>query len=93
MLEKILLILMELGNPKTLLICNMLQSKISINTEILNFFKEYVGEPILNPFLTYTDLKAFYPLPFLDLRLQINQLNLKKRHVFGDCKVDPANAT
>ena len=31
------------------------------------FFKEYIGEPILNPLVTYRDMKTKYPIGIIDL--------------------------
>ena len=30
------------------------------------FFKEYIGEPILNPFISYPDMKTKYPIEIRD---------------------------
>ena len=35
--------------------------------KIWNFFKDYVGEPILNLFISYLDMKTKYPIEILDL--------------------------
>ena len=32
------------------------------------FYKEYVGEKLLNPFVSFTDMKNKYPFQFFDLR-------------------------
>ena len=43
-----------------LLMLNMRKILIWINVENLNYFiKNYVGEELLNPFITYPDLKDF----------------------------------
>ena len=34
------------------------------------FFHEYVGEPILNPLISYPDMKTKYPIEIIDLRHQ-----------------------
>ena len=34
------------------------------------FYKEYVGEELLNPFVSYPDMKNKYPIQVIDLRLQ-----------------------
>ena len=31
------------------------------------FYKEYVGEPLLTPFISYPDMKNFYPIQVIDL--------------------------
>ena len=34
------------------------------------FWREYIREPILNPLITYLDMKTKYPIEFIDLRHQ-----------------------
>ena len=41
-------------------------------------FKEYVGEPILSPFISYPDMKTKYPFEILDLRHQTDHITPKK---------------
>ena len=31
------------------------------------FFREYIGEPIINPFISYPDMKTQYPFEIIDL--------------------------
>ena len=33
------------------------------------FHKEYVGEPLLNPFINYADVKNSYPIQVIDLTI------------------------
>ena len=42
------------------------------------FFKEYIGEPILNPLVTYQDMKTKYPIRIFDLRHQSDHITPKK---------------
>ena len=42
------------------------------------FYKEDVGEPLLSPFITYTDMKNFYPIHVIDLRYQVDHITAKK---------------
>ena len=35
------------------------------------FFKEYISEQLLSPFISYPDLKTKYPIEIIDLRHQI----------------------
>ena len=46
------------------------------------FFKEYIGEPILNPLISYTDMKTKYSIGIKDLRHQLHQMALKKIKYF-----------
>ena len=56
------------------------------------FFKEYVGEPLLTPFISYTDVKIKYPFQVIDLRYQVDHINPKKKQLFEEYRADPANA-
>ena len=56
------------------------------------FFKEYVGEPLLSPFISYTDVKTKYPFQVIDLRHQVDHINPKKIQLFEEYRADPANA-
>ena len=41
-------------------------------------FKEYIGEQIMTPFISYPDMKAKYPTEIIDLRHQSNHITPKK---------------
>ena len=56
------------------------------------FFKEYVGEPILSPFISYPDMKTNYPIEILDLRHQTDPITPKKIQQFHEYSADTANA-
>ena len=56
------------------------------------FFKEYVGEPILNPLISYVDMKKKYPIEIIDLRHQPAQITPKKIQLFEEYGTDPDNA-
>ena len=55
------------------------------------FFKEYIGEPILNPFISYPDMKTKYPFEIIHLRYQPDHLTPKKIHLFHEYGADPKN--
>ena len=38
------------------------------------FYKEYVGEELMNPFITYPAMKNKYPIQVIDLRFQIDHI-------------------
>ena len=42
------------------------------------FYKEYVGEGLLNPFICYPDIKNKYPIQVIDLRFQVDHKTPKK---------------
>ena len=56
------------------------------------FFKEYIGEPILNPFISYPDMKTKYPIEILDLRHQPDHITPKQIQLFQEYGADLDNA-
>ena len=48
------------------------------------FYKEYVGEPLLSPFLTYPDLNNFYTIQVIELRYQVDHTTPKKFQLFEE---------
>ena len=42
------------------------------------FYKEYVGEELLNPLISYLDMKNRYPIQVIDLRFQVEHITPKK---------------
>ena len=56
------------------------------------FFKEYIGEQILNPLISYPDMKTKYPVEIIDLRHQSDPLTPKKIQLFHKYGTDPNNA-
>ena len=55
-------------------------------------FKEYIGEPILNPFISYLDMKTKYPIETIDLRHQSDHITAKKVQLFLEYGADPETA-
>ena len=56
------------------------------------FYREYIGEPILNPFLSYRDMKTKYPIEIVELRHQYDHITPKKIQLFHEYGTDPDNA-
>ena len=56
------------------------------------FYKEYVGEEILNPFLSYTDMKTKYVIQVIDIRFQVDHMTPKKIQLFEEYRAAPADA-
>ena len=56
------------------------------------FFKEYIGEELMSPFISYLDMKTKYPIEILDLRHQPDHITLKKIQLFQETSADPENA-
>ena len=56
------------------------------------FFKEYIGEQLLSPFISYPDMKTKYPIEIIDLRHQADHITPKKIQLFLGYNADPDNA-
>ena len=56
------------------------------------FFKEDIGEPLLNLFISYPDTERKYPIGIIDLRHQPDHITPKKTQFLQEYGVDPANA-
>ena len=56
------------------------------------FFKEYIGEELMNPFISYPDMKTKYPIQIIDLRHQPDHITPKKIQLFQEYTADPENA-
>ena len=54
-------------------------------------FKDYVGEELMNPLISYTDMKNKYPIQIIDLRHQINHTTPKKIQLLEEFNTDPTN--
>ena len=55
------------------------------------FYKEYIGESPLTPYISYPDMKYRYPIQITDLRYQIDYLSPKKIQLFEIFSEDPPN--
>ena len=56
------------------------------------FYREYIGEPLLNLFISYLDMKTKYPIEIIDLRHQSEHITPKKIQLFHEYGTDPDNA-
>ena len=59
--------------------------------DIKLFYKEYVGEELLQPYMSYPDMKYLYPIQITDLRFQVDHITPKKIQIFEEFSEDPAN--
>ena len=48
------------------------------------FYKEYVGEELLQPYISYPDMKNLYPIQITDLRYQVDLITPKKIQLFEE---------
>ena len=55
------------------------------------FYKDYVGEELMQPYISFPDMKYFYPIQITDLRHQVDHLTPKKMQLFEEFSEDPAN--
>ena len=55
------------------------------------FYREYIGEPIINPFISYLDMKTKYPSKIIDLRHQSDHVTPKEIQLFHEDGTDPDN--
>ena len=55
------------------------------------FYKEYVGEELMNPYISYTDMKNNYPIQVIDLRHHVDHIAPIKIQLFEEFKTDPDN--
>ena len=46
---------------------------------------------MLNPYISYTDMKKFYPVEVIDLSFQVDHITPKKIQLFGEFSDDPVN--
>ena len=56
------------------------------------FFREYVGEPILNPLISYPDMKTKYSIGIINLRHHPDHITPKKFQFFHEYVADLENA-
>ena len=56
------------------------------------FFKGYIGEQLMSPFVSYPKMKTKYPIEILDLRHQSDHITPKKIQLFLEYSADPENA-
>ena len=56
------------------------------------FYKYSLGEDLLNPFKSHTDMKDEYPVPFIDLRFQVDHINAKKFQLIEEYRGATYNA-
>ena len=56
------------------------------------FLKKYIREPILNPFISYLDLKTKYPIGIIDLGHQLYHITPKTIQLFQGYGANPDKA-
>ena len=56
------------------------------------FLKEFEGEQLMSPFISYPDMKTKYPIEIIDLSHQSDYIRPKKTQLFLEYGSDPENA-
>ena len=56
------------------------------------FYKEYLGEQLLNPFISYPDMRNKYPIQIIDLKYQSDHITPKKIQLFEEYRENPNSA-
>ena len=78
--------------PKESVITNFTENDyLDQYRDLKSFYQEYVGEQLMSPFVSYTDLKNKYPIQVIDLRHQIDHISPKKIQLFKEYKNDPVD--
>ena len=78
--------------PKDPIESNFSENKYSDQYRDLKiFYKEYNGESLLHPLISYLDMKTFYPIQIIDLRFQIDYVTPKKIKLFEEYENAPGN--
>ena len=79
--------------PKESVIINFTENDyLDQYRDLKSFYQEYVGEQLMNPFLSYTDMKNKYLIQVIDLRYQTDHISPKKIQLFEEYKNDPLYA-
>ena len=56
------------------------------------FFKKYIGEELVSPFISYPDIKTKYPIEILDLGHQPDHISPQKIQLIQEYSADTENA-
>ena len=56
------------------------------------FYKVYVGEELLNPFISYNDMKKNHSIQVIDIRFQVNHITPKKIQIFEEDRCATSSA-
>ena len=73
--------------PKESVITNFTENDyLDQYRDLKSFYQEYAGEQLMNPFISYTDMKNKYPIQVIDLRHQIDHITPKKFNCLKNIK-------
>ena len=78
--------------PKDAALANFLENDYPDQFRDLKlFYKDYIGEELMNPFISYIDMKNKYPIQVIDLRHEVDHITPKKIQLFEEFNTDPTN--
>ena len=79
--------------PRDAVLTNYNQNDYLDHYKVIEFFyKEFIGGELLNPFISYPDMKTKYPIQVINLRFQVDQKTPKKIRLFEEYRANPGNA-
>ena len=91
-LRKYHVVIDSLRYPRDSLLIDYEENDFIEQYENLNFFKEYIGEPILNLFISNRDMKTKYLIDIIDSRHQPGHTTAKKFQAIKEYGTNPVNA-
>ena len=59
--------------------------------ELKLFYKEYIGDQLLSPIITYDKMKNYYAIQIIDLRFQVDHISPKEIRLFEEYDPNPVN--
>ena len=78
--------------PKDAVLTNFTENEyIDQYRDLKLFYKEYLGEEIMNPFISYIDMKNKYPIQVIDLRHKVDHITPKKIQMIKEFETDLLN--
>ena len=73
------------GYSKNPVMVNYEENKyLDQNRDLKLFYKEYVGEQLLSPIISYDIVKTHYPIQIIDLRFQVDHITPKQIRLFQE---------
>ena len=83
----------SMGYPRDSVLMNYEQKNyIEPYKDLKNFFKEYIGEELMSPFISYPDMKTKYLIQLIDLRHQPDHITPEEIQLFEEYSADHENA-
>ena len=79
--------------PRDIVLVNYEQNDyIEQYKDLKLFFKEYIGEQLMSPIISYPEMKSKYPIERINLGHQSDHISPKKIQLFQEYSADPENA-